>query len=76
MVSRQRRVQKSCEAALGSSLEAVARNEKNARKIPLRFSGHQVKKQKKSAFLQTKVIKKDAKTRVLASFRYSEIICC
>jgi hypothetical protein len=32
-------VQKSCEAALGSSLEAVARNEKNARKILLRFLG-------------------------------------
>ena len=66
--SRRRRVQKSCEAALGSSLEAVARNAKKRSENSFEIFWASSEKTKKSAFLQTKVVKKDAKTEVLASF--------
>jgi hypothetical protein len=56
-------VQKSCEATLGSSLEAVTRNAKKRSKNSFEIFWASSEKTKKSAFLQTKVIKKMPKPK-------------
>jgi hypothetical protein len=68
MASRHRRVQKSCEAALGSSLEAVARNAKKRSKNSFEIFGASSEKTKKIRVFANKSYKKDAKTEALASF--------